>query len=87
MACRDLAKAERAKAEIILETANENVLVRHLDLASMKSIHAFAKDINACKNQLICLYLFSNLLLLNSCFILDVSCKLLLMIFSSCYVR
>ena len=50
LACRDLEKAETAKAEIVLETANRNVVVKKLDLASMGSIRAFAKDIIACKN-------------------------------------
>lgn len=49
LACRDLEKAESARAEIILETANHNVVVKKLDLASMGSIRAFAKDINKCK--------------------------------------
>ena len=52
LACRDLKKAEHAKADIVWETGNENVIVKHLDLASMKSIHAFAEDINACKGRL-----------------------------------
>lgn len=47
LACRDLEKAEQARAEIVLETANRNVTVKLLDLASMGSIRAFAKDINA----------------------------------------
>ncbi|KAK7104587.1 retinol dehydrogenase 13-like [Littorina saxatilis] len=47
LACRDLDRAEQARAEIVLETANRNVVVKKLDLASMGSIRAFAKDINA----------------------------------------
>ncbi|XP_076463899.1 retinol dehydrogenase 13-like [Babylonia areolata] len=47
LACRDLEKAEQAKAEIVLETANRNIVIKKLDLASMGSIRAFAKDINA----------------------------------------
>ncbi|KAK7507085.1 hypothetical protein BaRGS_00001936, partial [Batillaria attramentaria] len=47
LACRDLERAEKARAEIVLETANRNVVVKLLDLASMGSIRAFAKDINA----------------------------------------
>ena len=49
LACRDLEKAEQARAEIVLETANRNVVVKLLDLASLGSIRAFVKDINACK--------------------------------------
>lgn len=49
LACRDLERAERARAEIVLETANRNVVVKLLDLASMGSIRAFAKDVNASK--------------------------------------
>ena len=49
LACRDLEKAEQAKAEIMLETANRNVVVKLLDLASMGSIRAFVKDVNASK--------------------------------------
>ncbi|XP_025104046.1 retinol dehydrogenase 13-like [Pomacea canaliculata] len=47
LACRDLEKAEQARAEIVLETANRSVVVKKLDLASMGSIRAFAKDIIA----------------------------------------
>ncbi|KAL8622957.1 Retinol dehydrogenase 13 [Nucella lapillus] len=47
LACRDLDRAEQARAEIVLETANRNVVVKLLDLASMGSVRAFAKDINA----------------------------------------
>lgn len=47
LACRDLKKAEEARVEIVAETGNENIIVKHLDLASMTSIHAFAKDINS----------------------------------------
>lgn len=47
LACRDLDRAEQARAEIVLETANRNVVVKKLDLGSMGSIRAFAKDINS----------------------------------------
>lgn len=45
MACRDLKKGERVRAEIVTATGNENVIVKSLDLASLASVRAFAKDI------------------------------------------
>ena len=44
MACRSLDSANQAKEEIIKETKNENVFVRELDLASVKSINNFAEQ-------------------------------------------
>ncbi|XP_013888467.1 retinol dehydrogenase 12 [Austrofundulus limnaeus] len=44
MACRDLRKAEQAAEEIRRSTGNGNVVIRHLDLASMFSVTQFAKD-------------------------------------------
>ncbi|XP_030013060.1 retinol dehydrogenase 12 isoform X1 [Sphaeramia orbicularis] len=44
MACRDLTRAERAAEEIRQSTGNGNVVIRHLDLASMYSVRQFAKD-------------------------------------------
>lgn len=44
MACRDLRKAEEAAEEIRRSTGNGNVVIRHLDLASMFSVTQFAKD-------------------------------------------
>ncbi|XP_074510454.1 retinol dehydrogenase 13 [Sebastes fasciatus] len=44
MACRDLTRAERAAEEIRQSTGNGNVVIRHLDLASVYSIRQFAKD-------------------------------------------
>ncbi|XP_018534300.1 retinol dehydrogenase 13 [Lates calcarifer] len=44
MACRDLTRAERAAEEIRRTTGNGNVVIRHLDLASMYSVQQFAKD-------------------------------------------
>ncbi|XP_064600291.1 retinol dehydrogenase 13-like isoform X2 [Liolophura sinensis] len=46
MACRDLEKCEKARAEIVLETANRNIQCRHLNLASLASIRTFAKITN-----------------------------------------
>jgi len=42
MACRSLDSANQAKEEIIGETGNQNVFVKHLDLASVDSIQKFA---------------------------------------------
>ncbi|MEQ2186759.1 hypothetical protein GOODEAATRI_031873, partial [Goodea atripinnis] len=44
MACRDLIRAERAAEEIRQSTGNGNVVIRHLDLASVYSVSQFAKD-------------------------------------------
>lgn len=46
MACRDLERAEEARAEILEDSGNENVVVRKLDLADTRSIRAFAAVIN-----------------------------------------
>ena len=46
LACRNEAKAEKAQREIIEETGNQDVVVRKLDLASLKSIKEFAQKIN-----------------------------------------
>ncbi|KAG9345319.1 hypothetical protein JZ751_009865 [Albula glossodonta] len=44
MACRDLTRAEKAAADIRQATGNGNVVVRHLDLASLYSVRQFAKE-------------------------------------------
>uniref|UniRef100_A0A3P8WYG1 Si:dkey-23o4.6 n=1 Tax=Cynoglossus semilaevis TaxID=244447 RepID=A0A3P8WYG1_CYNSE len=44
MACRDLTRAESAAEEIREATGNGNVVIRHLDLASLHSVRQFAKD-------------------------------------------
>ncbi|KAE8746049.1 hypothetical protein FOCC_FOCC007172 [Frankliniella occidentalis] len=41
MACRNLAKAERAREDIVRTTGNEDVHVRSLDLSRLASVHAF----------------------------------------------
>lgn len=46
MACRDLERAEEARADILEDTGNENVVIRKLDLSDTKSIRAFAELIN-----------------------------------------
>lgn len=44
MACRSLDSANEAREEIVNETKNQNVFVRHLDLASIDSIIKFAEQ-------------------------------------------
>ncbi|XP_049586157.1 retinol dehydrogenase 13 [Syngnathus scovelli] len=44
MACRDLSRAERAAEDIRKSTGNGNVVIRHVDLASLHSVRSFAKD-------------------------------------------
>lgn len=44
MACRDLTRAESTADEIRRSTGNGNVVVRHLDLASLYSIRQFTKE-------------------------------------------
>lgn len=46
MACRDLERAEEARADILEDTGNENVVIRKLDLSDTRSIRAFAEVIN-----------------------------------------
>ncbi|KAG7469540.1 hypothetical protein MATL_G00129880 [Megalops atlanticus] len=52
MACRDLTRAEKAATEIRNSTGNGNVVVRHLDLASLYSVRQFAKDYVASEERL-----------------------------------
>ena len=49
MACRNLQKAQTAATEITEKSHNSNIVVKHLDLASLKSVRDFAKDLN--KNE------------------------------------
>ncbi|XP_061699666.1 retinol dehydrogenase 13 [Syngnathoides biaculeatus] len=44
MACRDLSRAERAAEDVRRSSGNGNVVIRHLDLASLYSVRQFAKD-------------------------------------------
>lgn len=52
MACRDLSKAEKAAAEIRRSTGNGNIVVRHLNLASLFSVRQFAHEYTATENRL-----------------------------------
>ena len=45
IACRDTTKGEKARKEIVEISGNQNVILRKLDLASMKSIKRFADQI------------------------------------------
>lgn len=42
MACRDMARCEAARTEIVLESKNKYVFCRECDLASFDSIRKFA---------------------------------------------
>ncbi|HSL87791.1 MAG TPA: SDR family NAD(P)-dependent oxidoreductase [Ignavibacteriaceae bacterium] len=44
MACRSLDSANQAREEIVNETGNQNVYVKHLDLASVESVRSFAEQ-------------------------------------------
>lgn len=52
MACRDLTRAEIAAQEIRQATGNGNVIIRHLNLASLYSIQEFAKEFIATEERL-----------------------------------
>lgn len=52
MACRNLELAEKVKLQIIAETKNPNVIVRKLDLSSLKSVRQFAEEINKTESRL-----------------------------------
>ncbi|XP_072103038.1 retinol dehydrogenase 11-like [Mobula birostris] len=45
MACRDMARSEEVAEELRASTGNEQVLVSQLDLASIQSVHGFAREI------------------------------------------
>ncbi|XP_027004963.1 retinol dehydrogenase 13 [Tachysurus fulvidraco] len=52
MACRDMRRAEIAAQEIRRATENGNVVIRHLNLASLYSIHEFSKEFIATEERL-----------------------------------
>ncbi|GAA6110769.1 retinol-DH_like_SDR_c domain-containing protein isoform X2 [Tachysurus ichikawai] len=52
MACRDLSRAEKAAEEIRCSTGNGNLVVRHLDLASLFSVRQFAQDYISTEDRL-----------------------------------
>jgi len=45
MACRNQEKAEEACDKLVKATGNENIIVKIIDLGSLKSVRQFAKDI------------------------------------------
>ncbi|XP_055592997.1 retinol dehydrogenase 14 isoform X1 [Uranotaenia lowii] len=45
MACRNMETAKEAREQIIAESQNKNVVIRHIDISSLASIRAFAKEI------------------------------------------
>ena len=49
MACRDMKRGEAALKDIVAETGSKRVVLKQLDLASLKSVRKFADDIN--KNE------------------------------------
>jgi retinol dehydrogenase-13 len=52
MACRSLDSANQVRDEIIKETGNQNVFVKHLDLASVDSIKKFAESFKQKESKL-----------------------------------
>lgn len=52
MACRDLRRADMAAQKIRGDTGNGNVVIRHLNLASLYSIREFAKEFLATEERL-----------------------------------
>ena len=52
MACRSLDSAEQVRNEIVKETGNPNVFVKHLDLASVESIQKFAESFKQNESKL-----------------------------------
>lgn len=52
LACRDLKSAYVVREEIIEETYNRNVDVKHLDLSSLDSIADFSSDIIRSKSRI-----------------------------------
>ncbi|XP_057335711.1 retinol dehydrogenase 14 [Microplitis mediator] len=52
MACRNLQTATKLKDELIRETGNNNIVVKHLDLSSLKSVRDFAAQINREESRL-----------------------------------
>ncbi|XP_068675242.1 retinol dehydrogenase 13-like [Montipora foliosa] len=52
LACRNVPKAQEVADEILKKTGNSKVLVKELDLASLKSVRNFARDINETEERL-----------------------------------
>lgn len=52
MACRDMERANKAAEEIRKRSGNGNIVVRRLDLASLQSVRALAKEIQENEDRL-----------------------------------
>ena len=52
MACRNQEKANAAREKIVQATGNENVVVKSINLDTLSSVRAFAKDINENEDRL-----------------------------------
>lgn len=52
LACRNKGSGEEVRAELIEETKNPNIIVKELDLSRMKSVRAFAADVNKSEPKL-----------------------------------
>ena len=52
MACRDLEKAKAAQTEVVKESGSSDVVVKKLDLASLKSVREFAEQIKSEESRL-----------------------------------
>ncbi|XP_016118426.1 retinol dehydrogenase 14-like [Sinocyclocheilus grahami] len=52
LACRDMGRANRAADEVRKRSGNGNVIVKMLDLASLQSVRALAKDVQQAEERL-----------------------------------
>lgn len=52
LGCRNAEKAEKARAKIVQETGNQDVIVRIVDFASLKSVRNFAEEIIRTEDRL-----------------------------------
>ncbi|XP_062384959.1 retinol-DH_like_SDR_c domain-containing protein [Sardina pilchardus] len=52
LACRDMRRGEKAASEIRWSTGNGNVVVRQLDLSSLRSVREFASKLSATEDRL-----------------------------------
>ena len=52
LACRNVPKAQQVAEEILKKTGSNKVIVKELDLASLKSVRSFAHDINETEDRL-----------------------------------
>ncbi|XP_019881858.1 retinol dehydrogenase 14 [Aethina tumida] len=52
LACRNVDSGNKTKEEIIAATNNENIIVKKLDVSSLKSVREFAADVNRTEQRL-----------------------------------